>query len=145
MSLKIQTTLTEEQEGSLENQFLVNNLIEGDESSDFQIDAVDRKIFSVSYTLSATYSINIFDHVSITKANATFIHVLCYKRETSTSVTPDPIKFTVSFDAVEVFKGSQFQLANISDFDKEILISEIAGLAAGEYATLIIVVGGKLS
>lgn len=160
MKFTVSTNITELESNLLKNQSIFNNYFEGrDDNTDpaFIIANADVKKFRITDITAGSFSKNISELVDVSKKNISFIHVFCYNATSDPTINPDPIRFKVhlikdtddsystsSAAHSDIFLGrmSQFQLANLTELDSDIIISA-PDVPIAQAANLIVVIGYK--
>jgi len=151
MSLQIKTNIVEINDNTnVENLLLDNNIrscfVTG-ATNLFKADIVEVKSIPFNDTQAPSIIVDLFNTISITKDKITFLHIICETQILNPADVKDPVSFNVIFDVATVpfvlGKVSQFQMLDLSQFNKDIRIDGLS-LTTGKKATLIIVAGGNL-
>jgi hypothetical protein len=140
MELKIETKITKSESSSITNNLEIINYLTGNDFTSNNFEVIDIK--TIDFTLSSTRllsPINIFNLLQINKEDCSFLHIQCLNSDTT--LLTNNINFTVNFGG-QIFKCSQLTLANIFNFNSDIIITDIE-IPDDNKGILTIVVGIK--
>ena len=142
MELKINTQITQQQSFSLNDQLVLNNTFTGKDvdTSDFEVDIVDVKQYTVTVAQAVTFSLDLFASSSITADKATFVHIYCFNATDASCETPDPIRFRLTLGGNVIGNMSQIQLANLDTYSDAVVVDQLV-VPTGKTAGLTVIIG----
>lgn len=140
MELQIYTKIIKLESNYITNRLEIINYIAGNSIDTNNFEIIDIKTIDFRITNSRTITpINIFNLLQISKEDCSFLHIQC--KNSDDTVITNNIKMTLSFGG-QVFNCSQLTLANVSDFNSDIIVTDVI-VPTDNVGTLTIVAGVK--